>query len=264
MALFLMEHTKVAPQVSLEEALGGLVELMIDGNSLTEAIYRADFTIHQRTQTLTEEGKMAEAAGAAKNFLVKAWAKIKEFAIKVYEKVKQVVIALVDRVAKMFGSSKIDAGQQYKVNKVSFEKCGAAASAIATITKQILSAADKEAVEAKVEAARKAVTLDASDQEKITVKGSEVLAKAKAIEGTVKGMSADLEAVKKAVADADKAVEALSKKADASDAEKETAQKAVEVAKARASGASQTASIANGLVAMLLKLSPVFVKEEAK
>lgn len=122
MALFLSESVQTKlPRISLEEALSNLINIQIEGVSLTEAIYQADFILHEETKTLENDlgTNKAKVIGLKKdmNFLQKSWEAIKAFAKKVWMNVKQIYRTIKERIVTWFNQITGSKGEILVVSK---------------------------------------------------------------------------------------------------------------------------------------------------
>ena len=61
MALFLSESVGIIREVSLQEAMEAIVEMVQEDANMTEAMLKADFAIHEKTRVLRESGDEAAA-----------------------------------------------------------------------------------------------------------------------------------------------------------------------------------------------------------
>lgn len=130
MALFLSESIRTSVKsISLNEALTDLVVLMDEGQSLTEALYQADF-IKFLNESEIDSGEMYNAVaqdakdkykkvktGKDMNFIQRAWEAIKTFSKKVWMKVVQVFNAVKNKITVWFHRIMGNKSEIFNANK---------------------------------------------------------------------------------------------------------------------------------------------------
>jgi hypothetical protein len=205
MALFLQESTQVAPRVSLDTALLGLLEFTQEFAAFNESVLRADFIIHEQSKTLTEEAAEEKKAGLLKRAgskLVEMFKKLKEMIKRVWAAVVARFKALWAKITGANGKLKVNKAKLERLNKASeaFDKLGKAVSA-----KPASAEAYSKAVAEAKEAFDKEAAVDAQGGEAVAVKASElgaiqkamtiVIAKQKNAEAQINAMIAQAEKV---------------------------------------------------------------------
>ena len=113
MALFL-EHTLDTvkyDEVSLEEALVGVLETQAEVAELNEAILQADFILHEKTKTLTE----AQALQEEESFLTRVVEKVKELIEKVKTTFSKFFTAVKEATAKFW--TKLTGKEEVEMDK---------------------------------------------------------------------------------------------------------------------------------------------------
>ena len=131
MALFLSESIRTSVKsISLNEALTDLVVLMDEGQSLTEALYQADFIKFLNEEVTEKEGLSSDdfkakygkiKTGKDMNFLQRAWEAIKTFAKKVWMKVVQVFNAVKNKITAWFHRIMGNKSEIFNANKSKYQ-----------------------------------------------------------------------------------------------------------------------------------------------
>jgi len=135
------------------------LEVQRELTELNEAIYQADFVIHQKSQTLTESARILTEANFLTNvwakvkaWLIKAWAAIKGFAAKIKAKIVEIYNRVKDRVK----------GDSLEVSKSSWQTLNDTISFNETMNKltaklgKVENKAIVDSIKAEVEKAKKA------------------------------------------------------------------------------------------------------------